>query len=80
MSKPQDRYQPNPAYGGRKERQGFSCGPGTFGSSPWCVAVKVSKDKVQVRDTKDTNDTTLTFTPEEWRVFTEAIKDGYFGV
>lgn len=43
-----------------------------------CVSVKISDDKVQVRDTKDASKTTLTFNHDEWRAFIKGVKDGEF--
>ena len=76
---PRERYKPNPKYNGRKEKDGFVCGNPTSGVL-WCVAVKINSDSVQVRDTKDLSDTTLTFTKDEWRAFTVGVKDKEFDV
>lgn len=65
---------------GRKQKDGFVCGPDTAVFSKLCVAVKVTDDAVMVRDTKDPNDTTLTFNHQEWQIFVKAIKDGEFNV
>ena len=43
-----------------------------------CVSVKISDDKVQVRDTKDSTKTTLTFTHPEWQAFLKGVKGGEF--
>jgi len=79
---PQARYVPNPAYGGRKERDGFVCGnpTGKHSTGLWCVVVKVGPDGVGVRDTKDLADATLSFSREEWGAFVEAVKAGEFDV
>lgn len=77
--KSQERYKPNPAYDGRKERDGFVCGPGTTRYCTFCVAVKID-DNVQIRDTKDDKDNTLTFNRKEWGVFVQAVKDGLYDV
>lgn len=45
-----------------------------------CVAVAVNDHGVAVRDTKDLSRTTLVFSHEEWRAFTEAVKQGQFAV
>ncbi len=78
----QSRYQPNPAYGGRKERDGFVCAKptGTHSSGLWCVAVKIADDDVAIRDTKDVGDTTLKFTRKEWAAFVQGVKNGEFDV
>ncbi|OGY33888.1 MAG: hypothetical protein A3C02_03860 [Candidatus Andersenbacteria bacterium RIFCSPHIGHO2_02_FULL_45_11] len=70
------RYQVNAD--GRKEKDGFVCSKGT---KPYfyCVAVK-RENGVHVRDTKDTNDTTLSFTNDEWKAFIEGVKNGEFDV
>lgn len=71
------RYIPNAAYAGRKERDGFVCSSGTYWGQ-WCVAVKLRSKDVQIRDTKDPHDKTLTFTTEEWNAFIEGAKQGEF--
>jgi len=73
------RYKSNPAFDGRKERDGFVCGNPTQGVL-WCVAVKRDRKGVHLRDTKDPNDTTLSFTKGEWKAFVKAVKDGEFEV
>ena len=73
------RYKPNPAFGGRKEKDGFLCAE----KSPWfvfCVAVKRGKRRVQIRDTKDLTDKTLSFSKGEWRTFIDGVKAGEFDV
>lgn len=76
----QDRYVPNPKFGGRKEKDGFVCSSVTrktlLGQN--CVAVKMDSKGVHLRDTKDPTDKTLSFTNEEWSAFTEGIKKGEF--
>ncbi|MEA2112732.1 MAG: DUF397 domain-containing protein [Patescibacteria group bacterium] len=76
----QDRYQPNDEYGGRKERNGFVCSSATRHKYWFCVAVKINDDSVQIRDTKDVTDTTLSFTHNEWRAFLKGISNGEFDV
>jgi hypothetical protein len=76
----QGRYKPSPKWNGRKAHRGFVCGPGTWADTAWCVAVKRNKKTVQVRDTKDMTNTTLSFTKKEWQVFVQGIKDGSFDV
>jgi hypothetical protein len=80
MLKPQDRYKPNPKFGGRKERQGYVCGPYTWAQTAWCVAVKRDRRGVHVRDTKDMKDTTLSFNRNEWRAFVKSVKAGAFDI
>ena len=43
-----------------------------------CVAVKMEKGMVRVRDTKDESDTTLSFTEAEWDAFIRGVKSGEF--
>jgi len=71
------RYQPNA--NGRKEKDGFICSSATW---KWfdCVAVKIDKKGVFVRDTKDAADTTLSFTHNEWRAFLKGVGNGEFDV
>ena len=64
---------------GRKELDGFVTSSKTFLNAPNCVAVKRG-DTVQVRDTKDGQNTTLTFTTGEWHAFIEGAKAGEFDV
>ena len=53
---------------------------GWCGNRPQCVAVARTSAGVAVRDTKDTDKTTLVFTHEEWDLFTKGVKDGQFDV
>jgi len=78
--KAQSRYKPNSKYNGRKERNGFICGSATRHVYFFCVAVKIDGDRIQVRDTKDISDTTLTYTRSEWKAFIESVKKGEFDV
>lgn len=77
---PQSRYKPNLKFNGCKEKDGFVCGnpTGKKGAPWWCVAVKLDDQGAHVRDTKDPNDTTLSFSKEEWKAFTKAVKNGEF--
>ena len=77
--KPWERYKPNPLYGGRKERDGF-VGPPLSNGIAVCVAVKLSEDGAHIRDTKDVNDTTLSFNKMEWVAFVQAVKDGLYDI
>lgn len=43
-----------------------------------CVAVKIGHNSVEVRDTKDVNSPTLTFTHPEWDAFIGGVKLGEF--
>ncbi len=78
--KKQDRYMPNPNFGGRKERDGFVCSSITrktcLGQN--CVAVKQDATGIHIRDTKDGRDTTLSFNKGEWNAFVEGVKKGEF--
>ena len=72
----QDRYVPNEKFGGRKEKDGFVCSSVTrktlLGQN--CVAVKMDETGVHLRDTKDQEDKTLSFTTDEWSAFTDGVK------
>lgn len=64
---------------GRKQKDGFK----TSSFTPEnvyvaCVAVKISDNDVQVRDTKDSGNTTLTFTHREWSAFIQGVKANEF--
>jgi hypothetical protein len=45
---------------------------------PWplkkCVAVRIGNTTVEVRDTKDSNSQTLSFTRDEWSAFIKGVK------
>ena len=43
-----------------------------------CVAVRIEKDTVDVRDTKHVDSPTLSFTHPEWEAFITGVKDGEF--
>lgn len=65
------------------DEDGFKTPSGSWFGRKWgplCVAVKISNEAVQVRDTKDLGKTTLTFNHEEWKVFVDAVKKGEFNV
>ena len=78
--KSQNRYKPNVKFNGRKEFEGFVCSSITrktpLGDN--CVAVKMEGSTVQIRDTKDNKDTTLSFTTDEWQAFIQGVKKGEF--
>ena len=82
MSKPQERYVPNSKFGGRKERDGFVCASFTGKKKDhwFCVSVKRDSNGVHIRDTKDTKDTTLSFSNDEWKAFVKGVKDNEFDV
>jgi len=64
---------------GRKtNEEGFQCSTYTPTFLKKCVAVKRTTDAVMVRDTKDTGNTTLTFSTGEWNSFIKGVKDGEF--
>jgi len=67
--------------GKKMSADGFICGDETS-IMPYrrCVAVKITDKEVMVRDTKDFNNTTLSFTHAEWEVFVAAVKNGEFNV
>lgn len=43
-----------------------------------CVTVRLGAGQVDVRDTKDPNSPTLSFTRDEWIAFIEGVKMGEF--
>lgn len=43
-----------------------------------CVEVAVTRESVGVRDTKDRNGATLSFTPEAWATFTAHVRTSNF--
>lgn len=45
-----------------------------------CVSIKISDEKVQVRDTKDSTKATLTFNTTEWKAFVDGVKKGEFDI
>lgn len=47
-------------------------------ASSRCVKVAIRKDCIGVRDSKDSENTTLVFTPEEWDAFVTGVKAGEF--
>ena len=66
---------------GEADEDGFKTAPQCLlRPPPICVSVKISDDKVQVRDTKDPNKTTLTFDHDEWKAFIGGVKAGVFDV
>lgn len=76
----QDRYVSNEKFGGCKEHDGFVCSSITRKGAirTNCVAVKMCRKSVQIRDTKDDKDTTLSFTMSEWKAFIKGVKKGEF--
>ena len=53
----------------------------SFCSCGDCVEVGLQSDgSVAVRDTKDPQRVTLSFTPEEWSAFVAGVKNGEFDV
>ena len=67
---------------GRKQsKDGFICSSATPEKYyQRCVAVKITADAVMVRDTKDKNDTTLTFNHNEWNAFLDGVRKNEFNV
>lgn len=45
-----------------------------------CVAVAIRPKIVAIRDTKDPEKVTLTFTHDEWRTFVSGVRKGEFDV
>lgn len=43
-----------------------------------CVTVRKTPDRIDVRDTKDPNSPTLSFSPSEWDAFIQGVKLGEF--
>jgi len=43
-----------------------------------CVAVSVDHDEIRLRDTKDAHCATLRFSPPEWTIFIEQVKQGRY--
>ena len=74
------RYKVGPD--GRKvSSDGFKCSSFTPEDAyVACVAVKRGDGSVQIRDTKDVANTTLTFTAKEWTAFIRGVKNGEFDI
>jgi hypothetical protein len=51
---------------------------GWCGNRPKCVQVAVKREGVAIRDSKDPEKSTLTFTHEEWDAFVKGVRDGQF--
>jgi hypothetical protein len=67
--------------GQKVDEDGFFTSMTTKRKGIWgffCVSVKISDDKVQVRDTKDPSKTTLTFNRGEWLAFLKGVRAGEF--
>lgn len=69
-------------HGQKVDEDGFkTSNESWFTGIRWCcVSVKVSDDKVQVRDTKDPSKATLVFDHDEWKSFVAGVKNGQFDV
>ncbi len=54
----------------------------SFSQYVWnkCVQVAIRKDVIGLRDSKDSQKTTLTFTPDEWDAFIKGVKAGEFDI
>lgn len=48
------------------------------GNNGQCVEVCDTGNQVSIRDSKDPDGPTLSFTPAEWEAFADGIKDGEF--
>lgn len=74
------KYQTGPD--GRKvSLDGFKCSSFTPEDAyVACVAIKRGDKNIQIRDTKDATDATLTFTIKEWKAFIQGAKNGEFDV
>jgi hypothetical protein len=55
-------------------RKSTKCGTNT------CVEVAISDDRVDVRDSKQSNGAVLEFTHDEWRDFLAGVVDGEFSL
>ena len=63
------------------ERDGFRTSSVTrYLPMKTCVAVRISANTVDVRDTKHADSATLSFTRAEWDAFTQGVKKGEFEV
>jgi hypothetical protein len=51
---------------------------GWCGNRPKCVQIAVKPEGVAIRNSNDTNKTTLFFNNDEWEVFVKGVKDGEF--
>jgi len=67
---------------GRVDEDGFRVSSLTFIKDKYrsCVAVKIEKNRIQIRDTKDSGKTTLTYTRKEWKAFIGGVKGGEFDI
>jgi Domain of unknown function (DUF397) len=50
----------------------------SFSRTGECVEVRLTAQHVQVRDSKQRQDTVLTFTLGEWRAFLAGVRNGEF--
>ncbi len=57
--------------------EGFSVSSFSFDKAPTCVAVRVG-DKIDIRDTKNSDGPTLSFNKGEWDAFVRGVKAGEF--
>ncbi|MCW8206083.1 DUF397 domain-containing protein [Verminephrobacter aporrectodeae subsp. tuberculatae] len=60
--------------------EGFKKSSFSSSAAYCCVSVQIDPEKVLVRDTKDTFNTTLTFNHNEWKAFIKGVKGGEFDV
>ena len=69
------------ALGQKVDEDGFFTSISSKRKGIWgkhCVSVKISDDKVEIRDTKDPTKVTQTYDHDEWRAFLDGVKDGEF--
>ena len=52
----------------------------TFTHKCCCVAVRVGKKTVDIRDTKNPNGPTISFNKKEWAAFIKGVKNNEFNV
>lgn len=50
----------------------------SFSNTGSCVEVALGSEQIGVRDSKDPNGPSLTFTQAEWRAFVLGVRDGEF--
>lgn len=58
------------------DKEGFKVSSSSS-SAPYCVAVRIG-DMIEVRDTKNPNSPTLSFSKGEWGAFVEGVKNNEF--
>lgn len=69
-----DRNTPEPTINMRAFRKAHASG------NLGCVEVSLSPHGIGVRDSKHHTGPVLEFTPHEWRIFLQAVRDGEFDI